>query len=426
MRRGIRMNKSLPVLLTLLTFAIAPSLSQAQYTEKILYSFTSAADWPSSPLIFDAAGNLYGTTGYSSGAGTGEVFELSPSSGGTWTENTLYSFGLEPVNQPSGSPIFDAQGNIYGVSTWGGSANDGTVFELSPSSSGWTLTVLYSFQGGADGVMPSGSLIFDSKGNLYGTTRYGGGGTGAECYFYGGGCGTVFELSPSSTGWTEKILYAFAGTSDGAFPDNGLLKDAAGNLYGTTYQGGNTTACRSQGCGTVFRLTPSGGTWHFGLLWALQETNGYSPTSLVFDSTGSLYGVANGGGKTFCRGGCGVVFKLTRPASSGPWKQSIVHAFSGADGFTPTGLTFQPTSNVLFGTTGSGGTNHQGTVFEVSPTSSGGWEFTTLYSFNGKTDGNYPDASVIVDSLGNLYGTTQVGGTDNLGTVFELSPTSSN
>lgn len=421
------MNKSLSVLLTLLTFAIAPSVSHAQYTEKILYSFANTGNWPSSPLIFDPAGNIYGTTGFSP-AGTGEVFELSPSSGGTWTQTTLYSFGLEPVDQPNGGPIFDAQGNLYGVSRSGGSADQGAVFELSPSPSGWTLTVLYSFQGGADGTMPSGSLIFDSKGNLYGTTGYGGGGAGAECIYYGGGCGTVFELSPSSTGWTEKVLYAFGGTSDGAFPDYNLLIDSAGNLYGSTYQGGNTTAttCHPQGCGTVFRLTPSGGAWHFGLLWALQGTNGDRPTSLVFDSIGNLYGVAVGGGKTFCSGGCGVVFKLTRPVLSGPWKQSIVHAFAAADGFTPTGLTLQPTSNVIFGTTGSGGTNHRGTVFEISPAATGGWEFTTVYSFNGKTDGNYPDAAVIFDSQGNLYGTTQVGGADNLGTVFELSPMSSN
>jgi uncharacterized repeat protein (TIGR03803 family) len=312
------MIKSLPVLLTLLTFATAPSVSQAQYTEKILYSFKDTGYWPLSPLIFDTAGNLYGTTGFSP-AGTGEVFELSPSSGGTWTQTTLYSSDLEPINHPNGSPVFDAQGNLYAVSTSGGSANLGTVFELSPSPSGWTLTVLYSFQGGTDGYGPSGSLIFDSKGNLYGTTWYGGGGTGAECIYYIGGCGTVFELSPSSTGWTEKVLYAFAGTSDGAFPDYNLLIDSAGNLYGTTYNGGATTNC-SQGCGTVFRLTPSGGAWHFGLLWALQGTNGDRPTSLVFDSTGNLYGVAVGGGKTFCRGGCGVAFKLTRPASSGPWK----------------------------------------------------------------------------------------------------------
>ncbi len=422
------MKKSLPILLlSLLTFTFAPPASLAQYTENILYSFANTGNWPSSPLIFDAIGNLYGTTGFSP-TGTGEVFELSPSSGGTWTQTTLYSSYLEPIDQPNGSPVFDAQGNLYGVSTWGGSANLGTVFELSPSPSGWTLTVLYSFQGGADGTMPSGSLIFDSKGNLYGTTLYGGGGTGAECIYFGGGCGTVFELSPSSTGWTEKVLYAFGGTSDGAFPEYGLLIDSAGNLYGSTYEGGNTTAtaCYRQGCGTVFRLTPSGGVWHFGLLWDLQGTNGDRPTSLVFDSTGSLYGVAVGGGKTSCRGGCGVVFKLTRPASSGPWKQSIVHAFEGADGFTPTGLIFQPTNNVFFGTTGSGGSNRQGTVFEISPAASGGWEFTTLYNFNGKTDGNYPAAGVIFDSQGNLYGTTNTGGADNLGTVFELSPPPSN
>jgi len=419
------MIKSLPVLLTLLTFAAAPFVSQAQYTERILYSFADTGNWPSSPLIFDAAGNLYGTTGFSP-VGTGEVFELSPSSGGTWTETTLYSSDLEPVNHPNGSPIFDAQGNLYAVSSSGGSADLGTVFELSPSPTGWTLTVLYSFQGGADGYGPSGSLIFDSKGNLYGTTWYGGGGTGAECYFYSGGCGTVFELSPSSTGWTEKVLYAFSGTSDGAFPNNGLLMDKTGNLYGSTYNGGNTTACYSQGCGTVFRLTPSGGTWHFGLLWALRYTNGDRPTSLVFDSTGNLYGVANGGGKTFCSGGCGVVFKLTRPASSGPWKQSVLHAFMGADGWDPSGLTIEPNTNALFGTAGSGGSNHQGTVFEVSPAASGGWQFTTLYNFGRKPDGAGPQGGVTLDSQGNLYGTTQVGGTDNLGTVFELSPPSSN
>jgi uncharacterized repeat protein (TIGR03803 family) len=233
--------------------------------EQVLYAFQSSPDGslPSGPLIFDSKGDLYGTT-YGGGAGYGIVFEVGPSGSGGWKETILYTFqgGSDGAN-PNAGLIFDQAGNLYGTTSAGGANKDGTVFELSPSGSGeWTETVLYSFgASSSDGAFPSSSLIFDGLGNLYGTTQ----GGGVSSYCGSGGCGTVFELSPNgSGGWKETVLYSFgANSSDGSQPNSPLTFDRKGNLYGTTPGGGNS--CEEllfNGCGTVFELSPNGsGGW---------------------------------------------------------------------------------------------------------------------------------------------------------------------
>lgn len=398
------------------------AVATAQYTETVLYNFGGVTHDPLNPttgLIFDSAGNLYGTSGVG-GTGFGNVYELSPSSSG-WTETTLYSFtnGTGDATEPSSALIFDGAGNLYGVSQAGGSKGLGTVFELSPSSGGWTEKVLYSFQGGADGQSPSGGLAFDKNGNLYGTTFEGGGGTASECFV---GCGTVFELTPSGGTWTEKIIYAFAGGADGAAPGGNLLVDKLGSLYGAASAGGSTNC--SNGCGTVFRLIPSAGSWHFGVLFSFQgKVGGAVPVSLAFDSANNIIGAAqNGGG--LCTGGlgCGLVFKLTRPTGSGNWKESVLHPFTGKhDGELPDAVTIDANGNI-FGTCFFGPYNHSGTVWELSPSSTG-WTFSVLAGFiNTTSTGAQPDSGVIVDSQGNLFGTAAGGGTFDHGVVFELSP----
>ena len=173
--------------------------------------------------------------------------------------------------------------------------NQGTVYELSSSSGGWTETILYSFAGNLDGREPSGSLIFDSAGNLFGTSFEGGGGTNANCF---DGCGTVFELSPSSSGWTEKVIYAFTGGGDGLAPGGNLLFDSAGALYGSAAFGGSVVGAGCfEGCGTIFRLTPVSGTWRFARLLNFQgPVGGAAPLWLLFDAAQNIYGVAGAGG----------------------------------------------------------------------------------------------------------------------------------
>ena len=305
------------------------------------------------------------------------------------------------------------------------------TFGLAVSAQAQTESVLFSFNTGWKGSNPYGGLVFDSAGNLYGTTYNGG--NPKTCN--NNGCGVVFELSPSSSGWTEKVLHTFSGGYDGANSRATLIIDAAGNLYGTTTAGGDLTACRGFGCGVVFKLSPqSGGTWTETVLYAFVggTKDGTSPSpNLTFDNAGNLYGTTKfGGSSAYCTlayPGCGTAFKLS-PTSSGPWKETIMRAFSGGnDGAEPgAGLTLDAAGN-LYGTTEFGGPQGDGVVYRLSPTSGGRWQETVLYQFGTlSTDGFAPLSMLIFDAAGNLYGTTAEGfGSSSWGTVFELSPTTS-
>ena len=338
----------------------------------------------------------------------------------TGPEQVLYAFqGSPDGNDPNGGLIFDSKGNLYGATQYGGSGSCslgelslgcGTVFELSPSGSGgWSETVLYAFQGGAgggaDGWYPGGPLIFDSKGNLYGATVYGGS-TSGLCGTYG--CGTIFELSPNGNGgWTETILYRFQGGADGSNPNGGLIFDQAGNLFGTTATGGGGSHCywNTPGCGTVFELSPNGGGgWTEKVLYSFGVTSsdGNTPNSpLIFDGAGNLFGTTPYGGGTGCSyyniPGCGTVFELS-PNGAGGWKETFLYAFQGdPDGQEPeAGLIFDQKGN-LYGTTFGGGESdcgslnqiYCGTVFEFSPNGSGSWTEFILYRFESGTGSSF-------------------------------------
>ena len=303
---AIRLIATLAVLITLL-FAAG---IQAAAADNVLHSFNNNGmdgNNPYAGLIFDAAGNLYGTT---SGGGTssdGTVFELTPAAGGTWTEKVLHSFNQNGTDgyEPFAGLIFDAAGNLYGTTFAGGTYDLGTVFELTPAAGGtWTEKVLWSFGNGTDGHKLYAGLIFDAAGNLYGTTV--GGGTPD--------LGTVFELTPAAGGtWTEKVLYNFGGGTDGTAPYGGLIFDAAGNLYGTTSQGGTSNL------GTAFELTPAGGgTWTEKVLHTFGSgTDGVDLVAgLIFDGAGNLYGMTLRGG-TYA---LGTAFELT-PAAGRPGRR---------------------------------------------------------------------------------------------------------
>ena len=278
-------------------------------------------------------------------------------------------------------------------------------------------TVLHSFGNGSDGMGPIGGLLMDAAGNLYGVT-YGGG--IYQCY--GGGCGTVFELSRVPGGrWTETVLYNFANTNDGGGPDAGLIMDAAGNLYGVTAYGG-----LNGDLGTVFELSPgAGGTWTETVLYSFSGNDGRDPAgSLIMDAAGNLYGLTDDGGAY----GEGIAFELS-PSGGGGWTETVLHSFgNGSDAAYPAGSLIMDAAGNLYGATMQGGSYCPGygcgTVFELSPAQGGGWTETVLYSFNG-SDGFQPRAGLVMDATGNLYGTTVQGGPYcffGCGTVFELSP----
>ncbi len=328
----------------------------------------------------------------------------------------LHAFDRSDGDNPEGALVEDSVGNLYGTTVSGGSGG-GTVFKLAPDG---TESVLHSFTGGSDGSEPVG-LIMDEAGNLYGTTRYGG---SAGCE--GSGCGTVFKLAPDGT---ETVLYAFAGENDGTFPNSGVIEDKAGNLYGTTDEGGNT-GC-GYGCGTVFKLAPSGTET---VLYAFTGgSDGATPSAgLIEDSTGNLYGTTYQGGNNSCTDGfgCGTVFKIAPDGT-----ETTLYTFKGGtDGGTPDSALIADSAGNFYGETSEGGGTGCsgygcGTVFELA---ADGTE-TVLYSFcrkRGCSDGAGPSAGLISDKAGNLYGTTEGGGSGSCGigedlgcgTIFEVAP----
>jgi uncharacterized repeat protein (TIGR03803 family) len=327
-------------------------------------------------------------------------------------ETVLHRFGSGNDGLAAyGRVISDDKGNLYGTTTFGGTSGAGIVLELTnpQAPDGWTETILYNFTGGSDGSQPYGGLIFDSAGNLYGTT-YRGGTSNA---------GTVYQLTPPGRHggtWTETVLYSFASGSDGEGPQSDLIFDQAGNLYGTTANGG------SPGNGIVFQLTPGqGGAWTETVLHSFLTNEGTSPrAAVIFDGKGSLYGtLANDG--AFGGGG---VFWLKPPAiKGGAWTEKTLYMFTGGtDGFGPLCRLILFKGN-LYGTTVVGGGSGVGTVFQLTPPANhhGSWTETVLHTFACGSDGCFPWAGLIMDNKGTFYGTTQFGGLpSNGGTVFEL------
>lgn len=401
--------------LVALAFVLPGTLAWSQDKYVILHTFTSFLATPQGALVRDSAGNLYGVTeqggygGLPPASSYGGIYELTPSPGGTWSMTILHLFEGSDGRYPMAGLKMDSAGNLYGTTYEGGTTARGTVFQLAPGIGGkWTYADLYSFNGGTDGEYPESNIVLDAAGNLYGTTFQGG----------RGGKGTVFELSHNTDGtWSETVLKSFTGP-DGAYPSAGVTLDGAGNLYGTTAQGGGS-GCEGNGCGIVFRLMPaSGGSWTETIMHTFTGgADGAVPFSQIgLDGSGNAYGTTYQGGGSGCHGiGCGTVFELT-PASGGSWSETIIHNFgAGSQGALPTvGVTLDAMGN-LFGTTSSGAT--AGVVFELVETS-GNWDYAILHGFTGYGLG---PQQVILDSEGNIYGVTS-GGAGNYGLVFEIEP----
>jgi uncharacterized repeat protein (TIGR03803 family) len=407
------------VVFTLITNSAASDKQTTLYNFQGVHTGKADGATPQGGLIADAAGNLYGTTYYGGSTctlstikGCGTIFELSPNGSGGWTEAVLYKFtGGADGAFPTGNLVFDASGNLYGTAFLGGNSSCvngcGTVFELSPSSSGgWAETAIYSFTGGADGLTPVAGLVFDAAGNLFGATSQGG--SSSTC---GQGCGTVFELSPSSSGWTKKTLHSFSFSTSsnlgGIYPVGGVILDASGNIYGTLSQGASTTCNPGSGCGSVFRLTKGSVGYTFNLLYTFQGPRGQQPiNNLVMDAAGNLYGTTPYGGPTQS----GLVFELS-PTTQGQWKETLLHVFNGTtEGFFPQGVTIDAAGNI-YGTS-------NGVAFRLTQ-SSGGWQFQILSTLSSGDSFNAP---LLRDANANMYGVTYTGGSQTAGTVYELSP----
>ena len=273
-----------------------------------------------------------------------------------------------------------------------------------------TAQVIYSFGGGTDGEYIDTDLVTDSAGNIYGTSVQGG-------LF---ASGTVFELSPSGGGWIHTVLYNFSGGNDGGEPYKGVTLDAQGNLYGTAVTGG-TGACEG-GCGVVYKLTNSGGTWTPSVIHNFNGTDGSGPGSgVTFDRHGNLYGVTPTGGTN----GLGVIFQM-RPGTGGSWKFKVIHNFTGgSDGASGmAGRLILDKAGNLYGVATTGGANGSGVAFELVRGQTGQFTFKTLYAFKGQPDAGFPYGGLLFDKAGNLYGTTYYDGANDLGSVYQLAPQS--
>jgi uncharacterized repeat protein (TIGR03803 family) len=426
MRRSILWGAGVLFLaLACVRLALPPNAAAAS-SGKIIYSFAGGADgaYPESDLILDAAGNLYGTTN-GGGKGCGMVFKLARGTDG-WKHQVLYSFGNVSNDGcgPTAGLIFDSTGNLYGTTGVGGisgcDSGCGTVFKLATNShGGWSETVLYKFTGrNGDGAYPNTDLVFDSKGNLYGTTWGGGQGTG--CYIEG--CGTVFRLVPNSDGtWTESIVHTFAGAPDGSHPASGLILDA-GNFYGTTgYGGAEMCADGPRGCGSLYKLTPdSGGGWAESVLYSFHRFQGTAKNpsgGLLFEAAGQIVGTSTEGGDAI-----GAVFQLEQTKKG--WEQTVLYRFYGTpDGESPVGRVGIGPNGEVFGATTFGGKNantYYGTVFELKRVN-GRWKERVL--FNANSAAYNPQAGPTVDSQGHVYGTFAGGGQgNNFGAAYEIIP----
>lgn len=408
------------VLIVVVLFIVFTTQPMQGQTYKVIYNFTGGQDGanPEAGLIMDRAGNLYGTAPHRGSGLAGTVYKLNPNPLG-WRFNLLYSFtgGSDGAN-PSARVIFGPDGALYGTTLYGGNLNCGpydlgcgTVFKVRPLPTAcrtvlcpWTETVLHSFQGGDGSGPESGDLLFDRAGSIYGTT--GGGGAYDD--------GTVYELTPSGSGWTESVLHNFGG-ADGIMPRNGVILDNAGRLYGTTYAGGPNND------GLVFQLTQSGSGWTENILYSFANGNdgGYPSAGLIFDQLGNLYGAADDGAA-----GGGIVFELS--PSGGGWTFSLLYSIRGG------GINCEPTAPLvmdeagnLFGTTACQGRYFKGSVFKLTA-SSPYWTYTSLHDFTGGSDGEFSPGGVIIDADGNLYGTAYGGGNQNCsggcGVVWEITP----
>ncbi|HUI84805.1 MAG TPA: choice-of-anchor tandem repeat GloVer-containing protein [Candidatus Binatia bacterium] len=398
-------------------FALLAGNSWAS-TETILYSFTGGADGsnPASQLVFDSAGNAYGTTVTGGPSDCGVVFQLTPTGQGQYQQTVLHSFNcFDDGKNPYGGVTLDSAGNLYGTTAAGGTGGVcvgdgcGVVYKLTHSGGGWTETVLYSFLDAPDAGGPGSAVVFDAAGDLLGTAPDGG----------AFGVGAVYQLTSSNGQWSERIIHDFTGGDDGSTGFLGrLLPDAFGNFYGVTELGG------ANGAGTVFKLAPaSGGAWTFSTLYAFgsQPDAAFPYGGLIADRNGNLYGTSYFGG-TF---GAGAVFRVGPGPGIGGWRDAVLYSFQGStDGANPTStLVFTPTGRLL-GTTSAGGDSgcDCGVIFALSPTGVNRWLETVLHTFGAPPDGEYSYYGLTPDGAGHYFGTTAAGGVHNQGSVFELTP----
>lgn len=398
-----------------LTIITAQAVQAQTYT--VLHFFNGPdGQFPTGALTFDSDGTLYGTTYWGGAYGYGTVFRMMRAGSGWWFGG-IYSFtGYNDGGSPNAGITISPNGIKVGTAPGGGRGGHGAIYAVDVIIPHICIvglgcigheSVLYSFGGAPnDGANPGyGNLVFDQSGNMYGATTYGG--TYNE--------GVVFELTSSGGGRTETILHNFGGGHDGTNPQSGVILDMAGNVYGTTDTGGTGPGCGASACGIVYQLVPSNGGWTENVLLNFAaSTSGEDPTgTLIMDRSGNLYGTTAGGGP----GGNGTIFEL----SNGTWNYSLLYSFS-APCEPVAGVTIDSAGN-LYGVCFTGGAYEHGFFFKLTK-SEGRWTLSDLHDFQpiNYVDGQYPLGPVTLDANGNIYGTTEYGGNNGDGIVWEYTP----
>jgi uncharacterized repeat protein (TIGR03803 family) len=413
---------------------IAQIADSSTMHETVLHSFGGPdGDGSLFGVIADAKGDLYGTTVFGGPANVGTIFKLTPHGSG-YRESVLYRFrGGSDGALPFGGLVADKHSALYGATLAGGNngcgVGCGVVFKLTPEKSGYAFSVLHRFRSGSDANQAVGALVLDKRGAVYGVTQFGG----------SSNWGAVFKLTPGTSGYTESVLYSFPGSPGAYLPQAGLTIDNKGSLYGTTYYGG-TGNCGGAGPGTVFRLTPGRSGYTEGILYSFKDcADGAQPFAAlaVDENTGAIYGTTQYGGTK----GDGTVFKLT-PSGSG-YDKSTLHSFDFGgpcypDGFAPESQLLLLPDGTLYGTDTSGGGGCScsgcGSIFKLKPSGSG-YAFQYVYNFGDPINGAEPEfGNLISDAKGAIYGTTRSGGSKTncadggpggalgCGVVFKLAP----
>lgn len=399
-------GRPLAILLVTAAIGAAPVLRADSFS--VLYNFDGLdASDPQSPLVLDAAGDLFGTSPFGGSQGTGSLFEV-PVGGGLNTAQLLYSFtGGSDGGVPFAELTPDGQGNFFGVASEGGSSKAGTLFELVGNGSSFTFTLVYTFTGGADGALPTGGLVIDASGTLYGTTLGG-----------AAGSGTIFALHRDNGTVSLETLYTFSplasGTNaDGANPEATLLLDAAGDLFGTTAFGG------ASGAGVVFELGNGAGGRTYSVLHTFSGSSdgGVPEAALTPDAEGNLFGTASGDQGAV---GFGTVFELV---NDGAWTFHTLYAFANSDdGSVPLSSVVIDAAGDLIGTAAAGGSVGAGTIYELGREGDNTFSFRVLHTFDGFLDGEAPAGGLVAGANGVLYGTTELQGFFTFGTLFQLVP----
>jgi uncharacterized repeat protein (TIGR03803 family) len=408
-------NRSSYLMSRLLTMSAAVAiLASAAWAAapQLIYSFGGNADgeYIDSDLVIDGAGNLYGTSVQGGTFGSGTVFQLTPSGTG-WTHTVLYGFtGGADGGEPYKGVTVDSQGNLYGTAVTGGGGSCeggcGVAYKLTHSGGIWTQTVIHTFSGGNDGSGPGSGLTLGPKGTLYGMTPTGG----------ANGQGVIFLLSPTPNGkYQLKVAHAFTGGDDGAGGSAGRLLLSKGNLYGVTTVGG------ANGKGIVFQLSRKTGSWQLTTLYAFkgQPDAGFPYGGLAFDSTGNLYGTTYYDGAN----NLGSVYQLSRQ-TDGTWQEKVIYSFRGGkDGSNSISNVVFDKTGVLYSTTSAGGASCDcGVIFKLTPGLNGKWKENVKYRFKGAPDGGFVYNGMVGDGAGNFYGATVHGGAGDDGTVYKFTP----